>query len=793
MRSPVDWSQPLKAADSVVADPRPVLIERRDLAGTTDLGALWARARRPRPVGRDMVAECLRLIDETVLARPRADGTFATVPHDVPTVRPTAAHPRAYKGTQDRRPTPASPAPVTLADLMLDPRAERSFLRDNRDVVAELLRDETAHVSGRLLPEDCGGDPTAFDEGLFSLAGFDGAALSPRFRTFVWPQVRLLSAAQVARVATIVRSAERERQDDVVAQIAWWLASQHDEAAVRWLEWAFSLAPDRRDIALAVLSSIGSPLEFSAGHVDWLPDACADSTPSSFASALRAMLVALAAGCDPAYRRAGIELMHELDTHVGLHESSMTGDAPIETLRAIGHRLLADDIGSYSVIWAWDACGRAPVLGAAIEARGWETLEASVAADLLWLLGGGLNLDGQGALAGAQWCADHAAEVERAVRALDPDRGVKLLEELHWLVASWPPDVLSRCGDDALRLAARLAAPPFKRHARPVWVWNSLLEYASADQADEVMELPDKVWRAIDSACTRRNQEYAIVAGTDDLARLLGPRMLAYVRDAPGPVMKAARSAGIVSNASRAALLKTWEAAHRDTPPREALARLEAALAEAVLAPLGAVDRAGDDAVLHAALLRRSIWPNRRALGRFLRRYLAGDRDYLETHPLTRQWLERHPAVRLDCLDTIAPIVVDLPDLGAVTVAVETNPLEVLRLGTYVGSCLSLGGAYDYSAAAVALDVNKLVVYLRNRRGSVLARQLLAVSEQDELVRFDVYPLSASDAVRDGLMSFSEAVAAGLGIPVHRPDGGDHQECEISMVVASEWWDDGAA
>jgi len=54
----------------------------------------------------------------------------------------------------------------------------------------------------------------------------------------------------------------------------------------------------------------------------------------------------------------------------------------------------------------------------------------------------------------------------------------------------------------------------------------------------------------------------------------------------------------------------------------------------------------------------------------------------------------------------------------------------------------------DYSAAAVVLDVNKQVVYARNRRGSVIARQLLALSEDDRLVAYDVYPRSTPGPVK---------------------------------------------
>ncbi len=75
-----------------------------------------------------------------------------------------------------------------------------------------------------------------------------------------------------------------------------------------------------------------------------------------------------------------------------------------------------------------------------------------------------------------------------------------------------------------------------------------------------------------------------------------------------------------------------------------------------------------------------------------------------------------------------------------------------------------------------------------------MARQLLAISEQRELVRFEIYPASAPDGIREQLMEFSQDVAAALGIEVYRRDDGDEdQACEIALVVANEWWDDGAA
>lgn len=757
----VEWARPTDAAGAIAADPRRVVIERRPVPATADLHGLWDRSGRSRRPDAAMVRDALELIGATVLARPRMSGTFVRPPYDVKPFRATAAHPRAYKGTQDRRPTPPSEPPVVLADVLLDPRATRSFLEEHADVLT-------------------------FDQALIDLCGFDGAGLTPEFRELVWSQVRHLPASLVARAISILRTGD----DASLAASAWLIATRGAGNAIPWLEWAFGLPDELRGAASAVLGGFDPTVTFGAAYVDWLPESGA--APARFAMELQAMLGALSAGVDPTYRRAGIELMREIGSRIDLLSSPVSGEAPVATLRAIGEMLVVADIGAYSVISAWDACGRAPELGRAIAERAWAELEPHVAMDLLLLLGGGLSLDEYGTLANATWSAAHAATFEAAARGLAPDRASKFLEEMLWIAAAWDADVLRRRGDAAIALARRLADAPFKSAARPVWAWNSFLEYASDEQARELVELPDRTWRAVDSACTRRNQEAAITAGIDDLAKALGPRTIEFMRSAPASLMKTARSIGLLSDASRAALVADWHAAHAAETPREALTALDAAMMQTALSGVGVADSNPADAVLHAALLRRSITPNRRALGRFLKRYLAGENDYLDTHPLTRRWVERHPDVRIGRATRAEPRVVELPELGTVTIAVETNPLEVLRLGTYVGSCLSLGGAFDYSAAAVALDVNKLVVYARNRRGSVVARQLLAVSDDERLVRFEIYPASAPDAVSRELAAFAEVVANELGVPM-LPDDAAYDSYEVELVVAHEWWDDGPA
>ena len=191
-------------------------------------------------------------------------------------------------------------------------------------------------------------------------------------------------------------------------------------------------------------------------------------------------------------------------------------------------------------------------------------------------------------------------------------------------------------------------------------------------------------------------------------------------------------------------------------------------------------------AVRHALQVRRQLYANRVAFRKFLRAHLRGDTSYIPRHPLNQQWLRRHARADNSVWARGRDLAVTLPGTGPVRLSIERDPLEVLRLGTYVGSCLGNGGAFVDSAAAVVLDVNKLVVYARNGRGAVIARQLVAFSEDDTLVCFHVYPLASGSAVKAAFAEFDRLLAAALGIPIH----GD-REYEIANLVSHDWWDNG--
>ena len=92
------------------------------------------------------------------------------------------------------------------------------------------------------------------------------------------------------------------------------------------------------------------------------------------------------------------------------------------------------------------------------------------------------------------------------------------------------------------------------------------------------------------------------------------------------------------------------------------------------------------------------------------------------------------------------------------------------------------------SAAAAVLDINKTIVHARNQRGKVVARQLMAISESDRLVCFDIDPSSVAKEIKQAFVDFDKAFASHLGLPLHREES--EESPEISNPVSHNWWDD---
>ena len=77
---------------------------------------------------------------------------------------------------------------------------------------------------------------------------------------------------------------------------------------------------------------------------------------------------------------------------------------------------------------------------------------------------------------------------------------------------------------------------------------------------------------------------------------------------------------------------------------------------------------------------------------------------------------------------------------GKITIEPEFDPLEILQMGNYVaGSCLALDGINPWSAVVNATEVNKRVLWARDMNDNIIARVLIAVDNDRNIVTFPTY------------------------------------------------------
>lgn len=196
----------------------------------------------------------------------------------------------------------------------------------------------------------------------------------------------------------------------------------------------------------------------------------------------------------------------------------------------------------------------------------------------------------------------------------------------------------------------------------------------------------------------------------------------------------------------------------------------------------------------HTVALANSIDRNRRQLRRFLTQYVSHSdpRSYLEGHPVNRRWLGRLREGRAGASlwETGFRLTAVVTPHGPVTLSFESDPEEILRMGTYASSCLGLGGCNSYSTVAVMLDANKRVIYARDADGRVLARQLAAISHDWELLFFQVYQKDANQEMERLFHEFDRRLAARLGLPIHQP-GENGRDYRVEPLLCRNWYDDG--
>jgi hypothetical protein len=178
---------------------------------------------------------------------------------------------------------------------------------------------------------------------------------------------------------------------------------------------------------------------------------------------------------------------------------------------------------------------------------------------------------------------------------------------------------------------------------------------------------------------------------------------------------------------------------------------------------------------------------NSRAFKKFLNHYLDGDTNYIINHQCNQNWLKKNNLINFDpWLKGFNRRYHLGVDKKTYTLKIELDPLEELKHGTYVGTCTGIGGNHSLSAIGTVLDINKRVIYAFDDHNHIVLRQIVAVTTEGKLACLSVYPDSATTDEKQLFFKFNKDLAYEMQIEI-APEDYDYR---VEFLLATFWYHD---
>ena len=220
---------------------------------------------------------------------------------------------------------------------------------------------------------------------------------------------------------------------------------------------------------------------------------------------------------------------------------------------------------------------------------------------------------------------------------------------------------------------------------------------------------------------------------------------------------------------------------------------------------LGAdIERAEEPAWDNALFMYCTVESNKRVLKQLLRHCAAHTGEAFR-HPTNEAFLRRLEKAGLDTGAWCNGGEWDWTVAGNnFRVYVEKDPLEVMQMGNYFGTCLSKEGFNNFAAVANAVEVNKHVIYVADEGDNVVGRKLVGLTPDGQLVGFRNYGglRRVSGAFADSwlhIMLDQTCLRLARACGARLPDLGegseydDRLEAGDNLRLFANWYNDGPA
>jgi hypothetical protein len=803
-----------------------------------------------------------------------SDLVLPNLPSDraVRVIKPTAANPRAYKGTKYKPPKSKIISQFDLRLYLCDRKHQNQLLLRLSEYWVEAIErlekagDEVSTRSAKILSitaESKKFDPYyGFNHNL-CIAG-DYPSLPIIFHRYFWFSLQGLEWSDVTDYISIYWQFKfdenLENQDPILLALSRLISLQPDRQTWEWCRIIVQQPETLRliFITIAIETQVYTlnPTDLLIAGIDRFNQSV-DET--DYIHKLYCFFIALKTGISIDYILAGFKLSaiypYQHEDFNQIDGDSWFPDTAVDRLIQIGNFIGFSNWQFYNT---WRTCGKLAGSIDLILSIDWEYYQKDDAEAYIFFYLYIIDLYAEDPVEirsqKSKWefIKKQVDEIDDLLRNTEPGYRKKVIKDLNQYYCYWDKvEELNLYIPIAHVIVQRLARSPFAKdiNGNFAWIIAHFINNLEPQLCQVFISTPDPSFLSLEQACRLDNDARLIPKGIAAISKNSSAFTLQCFIDFPNKLFKVAKLLGSFSNPVADSVVKKFSQQPMMTENitlldlKETCEFIDRYIGDRFSNPIprkirsylhgeislksGQIDRAVgtihqqlqltkleilEDCILtalkrefdvdphqedikHALAMLGSIDENFRPFRKFLKAYWQDpNSNYLLNHPLSQSWLKQHPQIAskidvwmqgIDCSYLIA-------EFGTIEIKLETQPLEVLKMGTYVGSCLGLGGICAYSAVAVLLNINKQVLYARDRQGKIIARQLIAISESEELVCFSIYPYHIHAQIQNIFYEYILMFADALGLKLYR-DAPDHDRTyDIVNIISQSWWDDNA-
>ncbi|MBS2006104.1 MAG: hypothetical protein JST01_03635 [Cyanobacteria bacterium SZAS TMP-1] len=815
----------------------------------------WHTLAAVRASDPEVLAACLTLILETQPDRSLEGAEPLSFDlEDNTAAKATAAHPRAFKGTK-KKPPKVAQTPEDLCAVIATARGTNSLLRKlalHSGRAGQILAKRGYTDLGSNLEEQFQeGTFSRFarqDDGQFQVF-LSSLKVQPRFEAVIFPLIADMAQKEIKVLYDLYRRMEIESDPMLFAAVARLITYKPSGGARPWLQLLASRPPEQR-IPLVICAINTGAIMLQPQDVEkyllQLDEITSDS--NELIRCFYTLFEAIKNHHDAQYVLDGMIIARSLGASPCLSEiphSRKNFDR--EAALAIDHDVLSKSTRKWvSALDLWKYCGVNEPFSRVMPALDLQAVAPDTAQELIYFLGAerwSIN-DYEPSLPTSLKIANATAtKFIEILNGLDPkQQNIFVAEISDFFLCAANDQVIEKNLNGFIKLLKRTYSIPIPFKQDITYTIIGMLEYVSIDL---ILNASDACLKTLAAQSKIGRLQQLVNYGLTRLAKEQPTLIEETLERHTTKLCKVAQLLGSLNDAQTKVVLHEFKKHELNRPDLKSLkiddlytvllphiksgipsplptklssyfegknslskGQLERAeilcrsnidemkldlLKKLILLELNKLVPGGsiDAGTTYANQLLSRAKENRRAFRKFLKAVFEGDRDYVMNHPRSRRWLAKHPRLDFNLFRTGIKLQKEVPGLGQVTLSVEQDIFEILKLGAYANSCLGLNGLCSDSAMAMVLDINKIVVYARTENGRVEGRQMLAWTEAAQLACFSVYPTGAKKAVKELFRQYNQEFAAALGSSIEPPETSRHDLADIRMILSQYWWDDG--